>query len=207
MFTNEEIIKLRKDKKYKKTNGFLKNCYLSQRVIKSGIGNLSISVSTSGTVSISIISWLWKLLSRNWFITKEITYCRSRIIEGLLNTESIVSSEKLIKESICIGKLEYNRDVVKIIGNACIEYIGTAEYRVILASHSNIQDKEEQVQAFHNAREELERIFKLADKEFQEDEIKAAMRAYNNISNNEDFANLIKSIYNAMALSMQVVDF
>lgn len=198
MFTDKEIIELHADKKYKKTNGFFKNVHLSHAIIKSGIGGVSVSISTAGTMSISvaIISMFWTIL-RYKFITKEITNCRSRIIEGLLNTGFVIAPDKLIKDSIRTGTmwLEYNRNKVEAVGGACIEYIETAEHRVILATYSYINDNDSLAQAFQNARSELERIFKLVNDELIQKEIKEAMLEYSSVLNNAECIPLLKGIF------------
>jgi len=199
MFTDKEIIDLHKDKKYKKTNSFLKNVGLSHTVIKAGLGGVSISISpATGTISFSvaIISWFWKFL-RYRFITNEITNCRSKIIEGLLNKDFMVSPERLIKGSIGTGNmwLEYNKDKINFMENACIEYISTPEHRIILSAHSYIEDREMLVQVCNNALAELERIFSLVRDILFKEEFRALSRNYPDILSNEEHAILIQRIF------------
>ncbi len=200
MFTDNEIIKLHADKKYKKTNGFIRNVHLSHTVIKSGFGGISISLSTTGTMSFSvaIISIFWLFL-RYRFITKEITDCRMRIIEGLLNTSFVIAPNELLKNFIKPGNmwLEYSQEKIDVLGKACIEYIATPEHRKILSSHScKKNDKNAMAQAFKDVHTELKRIFKLADNELWRMKIiKKATLDYPDILQDSEYADILKRIF------------
>jgi hypothetical protein len=165
MFTDAEIINLHNDKKYRKSNSFCKNVRLSHSVVESGVGGLSLSISATGapSLSVSLTSFLWIGL-RYIFITGELTSCRAKIIENLLNTDFIIAPEKLVERSIGIGNLwlEYNNHKVDVMKRACLEYIETAEHRAILATHSYINEKDILSQAFIDVRARIEQVFFLA---------------------------------------------
>jgi len=185
MFTDKEIVELQSDKKYKKTNGFFKNFHLSRMVIKTGNSGVSASISSAGTVSLSVtvFSFLW-LFFRYKVITKEITDCRSRIIEGLLNTDFVHDRNNLVREAIKPGNmwLEYSLEKVDIIGKACIDYIVTTKHRVILSKYSYMKTDEKQLrQAFQDAHTSLEQIFKLVKEELLHAKFSEMMWRYSDV--------------------------
>ena len=162
------------------------------------------SISTAGTVAISvaIISLFWIAL-RYIFITRELANCRAKIIEGLLNTEFVIELESLIESSVGTGNmwLEYNRHKIDIIKRACLEYIETAENRVILTAYSYITDKSMLTQIFRDVRIEIERIFKLSKDELVQKEIKDAMMDYSTVFDNEKCVNVLQDIFSRNANS------
>jgi len=198
VFTDKEIVELHADKKYKKSNGFFRNVRLARAVIKTGVGGISISMSNAGTVSISvaIISLFWLFL-RYKFITKEMTDCRSRIIEGLLNTGFVIDPDKLVKDSIGTGNmwLEFRSEKIGAVSSACVEYIETAEHRAILSAHSYITDSNTRSQAFQKVLIEIKRVFKLANDELVQIEIKEAMLKYSNVLNNNECVTMLQNVF------------
>jgi hypothetical protein len=198
MFTDDELIELHADKEYKKTNGFFRNVHFSRTVIRNKCSGISLSFSTAGTASfsVSIISILWFVL-RYFFITKEITGCRSRIIEELLNINPVIGSDKLINNFVKPGNiwLEDSREKIIVLGNACVEYITTAEHRAILSSHSHLNNSVELTQKFQKVHAELERIFRSATGELELREINMALFNYTNMLNNDEYGTLLKRIF------------
>ena len=198
MFTDVEVIKLHNDKRYRKSNGFCKNVRLSHSIVKSGVGGISVSISTIGTISlsVSVISLFWVAL-RYKFITSELTSCRAKIIESLLNSNVITTPEELVESSIGIGNmwLEYNRHKIDVIRRACLEYIETPEYRVILSEYSHISDRDTLTQLFKNVRAEIERIFMHSNDTLVQKEIKDAMANYSTALDNEKCAIMFQEIF------------
>jgi len=198
MYTDKEIAKLHADKNYKKTNSFCKNVHLSHTVIKAGISGIPVSISSEGKISslVAVITLLWLFL-RYMYITKEITSCRSRIIEGLLNTSFVIVPDKLVRDSIGAGNiwLEYKKDKIKVVKNACVEYIGTAEYRMILYAHSCIRDEAVFYQEFQKISGKIEQIFELANDELIQMKIKEAMLEYSNVLKDDECTNILINLF------------
>ena len=83
----------------------------------------------------------------------------------MLNTDSLIKPECLIKDSIKERSnvwLEYKESKIEILRDACLSYIDTVEYNEILSKHTFMKDIDLRRKALLEARVEIERIFKLA---------------------------------------------
>jgi hypothetical protein len=178
MFTDEKMVSLRGDNNYRKSKSIFNwnNFRLSFSAIRSGAGVIPTSISSVR----SVLIFLYSFLFRRYYITREITDCRSNIIENLLNDESPIKPEFLIKHFIEGNNvwLEYKEAKVKVLRDACLSYIDTPEYRNILFEYSNISDRESFGIALNNARSEIERLFRHAIIELSEEALKLAKEAF-----------------------------
>jgi len=178
MFTNRELINLRADTRYKKTNGFCKNFHLPCSIIREKIGVMAESAVSAKFESVpKVFFYLFWLVVRYYFITVEITACRSKIIENLLLTPPIISQDRIIFDSIRPSNkwLERKRNKIQALRDACIEYIGIPEYRAILVAHSHIKVQKRLDQAFIDVRNTIEKIFQLADEQLYNEGIVEAL--------------------------------
>ena len=175
LFTDAEIVELQNVKDYKRTNRCWQNRHLSRKVIKLGKLELGISVnlSISGpSLEMSPPKIFW-FFSRRYYITKELIKCRTKIIEQLLNKESNISPDDLVKSSI--GKsqkwLEYHVDKLsklRVVKDACLEYIEEPKNKLLLGkqNHSKVAD-DQLTEVFWNVREKIEEIFRLTEVELK----------------------------------------
>jgi hypothetical protein len=199
MFNDENLNELHKCKEYKRSNGFRKNFSCTLSIVKSEAGGISLSVLSSGNVSVSvnIIALLWFIL-RFWYITREFTYCRAKIIEGLLNDEYIVDRDRLIIDSIKANSMwmEYKQPKVEFLETACVKYLDTSENRTILISKSDWKSKEEKIQAIIKVRQDIKELFRNSKNELNIIEIKKiAMSDYSTATHDEECIKQLQSIF------------
>lgn len=173
MLTNYKITQLHGLKEYRKSNGICKNLYLSLPVVDAGeiISAISLTYSSSTGTTLKLVGLkaIWFIL-RYFVITANITSCRSRIIEALLNREYQYNEKSLIKDIVCDRKIwiEYSIEKLKFLEASCIDYLAIAENRIVLIQVSensaeqcnkDIRLVEDKIRIlFENAREDVSLI-------------------------------------------------
>ena len=186
MLTDKQISEMRKDKIYRRSNGFYTCWKYARDIVKSGKGYISLSYSFKGGFSISIVitKILWGIL-RYYYITHEIAVMRRCFIESIVH----IYQDSNIIEHILHQRyiwMESNEEKIRLLHKICIDYLEDADNRLCICSHSSLDDEE----ASRRIIEELvPKVDELFDKEIQMIKKKDFMHcAYSMCFENKEFS-------------------
>ena len=166
MFNHDDIIRLHRDKEYKRTNRFLKNVRISFGIIKSGDSQFPLDYFNPSITTVVI--YIFWIVIKYWVITMELVTFRSKIIEGILDAESGVPNKDLIRDSFPLSPLwlEYKKVKLEYLRKACTDYLNIHENNEILLSHSS-EDRIAKIKALNDAQQSIKRIFEEEIKEME----------------------------------------